>query len=546
MALAGTLFAAILLVLTAINAGPLWRDETNTANVAQMPTLRELWNSLPCESFPPMWPLLLRAGGTLGLAGGDIGIRLFGLYVGFFALGSFWLCARWLGSRAPILSIGLLGALPAFVFIVGANRAYGLACGLLLLTFGAVWRMVIMPSRGRILSAGIVCLLFAQCVYYDVVFLAAILAGGALVALRRRLWKVLTALIGIGALSACSLMPYLRIVFPSTSFASMIQNPNFSFSTIWYKLGDAVTARSSGEFGRNGPEVWLWIALLLGGIIAALLAQRVRPAASESNATPASNTPNRRDLALYCMTSAALGTAGFLVFLFWLRYFTQAWYYVELFCLCAIAFDGFLGATWPALRPCGLLRIGFMLALMAWTARPGWEEAHTRRTNVDLIAALLEKDASAQDFIVVQTAWEGITFNRYYHGAAPWVTVPPVNSHLVHRNDLVHEKINQPEPMAPILRDMTNALANGHNVWVLGNITNVRPAPPKLGEASEWLGTCLIYWTAQVSSTLLDHAVTGQVIKIPTGGPVCWLEDLQLSRFTGYQPGNPPTNAPAR
>ena len=178
MALAGTLFAAVLLVLTAIYAGPLWRDEVNTANVAQMPSLRELWFNLHYESFPPLWPLLLRLGGALGLAGGDIGIRLFGLYVGFFVLGSFWLCARWLGCRAPILSIGLLGALPVFVFIVGANRAYGLACGLLLLTFGTVWRMVTAPSRGRILTAGIVCLLFTQCVYYDIVFLAAILGGG--------------------------------------------------------------------------------------------------------------------------------------------------------------------------------------------------------------------------------------------------------------------------------------------------------------------------------------------------------------------------------
>ena len=36
-ALAGTFFAAFFLVLTALNAGPLWRDEVNTANLAQMP-----------------------------------------------------------------------------------------------------------------------------------------------------------------------------------------------------------------------------------------------------------------------------------------------------------------------------------------------------------------------------------------------------------------------------------------------------------------------------------------------------------------------------
>ena len=34
VALAGTLFSATLLVLTAIHAGPLWRDEVNTVNLA--------------------------------------------------------------------------------------------------------------------------------------------------------------------------------------------------------------------------------------------------------------------------------------------------------------------------------------------------------------------------------------------------------------------------------------------------------------------------------------------------------------------------------
>ena len=133
-------------------------------------------------------------------------------------------------------------------------------------------------------------------------------------------------------------------------------------------------------------------------------------------------------------------------------YLTQAWYYVEMLCLCAVSLDGLLGANLPKLRPWGLLRIGFLLLVMTWGARSTWEEAHTRRSDVDLIAAVLTKAASEQDLIVVQGAWEGITFNRYYHGQTRWVTIPPVDSHMVHRNDLVFEKMNQLEPMAPVLR----------------------------------------------------------------------------------------------
>ena len=278
MALAGTAFSALLLILTAVYAGPLWRDETNTINIAQMPSLKELWANMSFESFPLLWPLLLRGCGFLGLAGSDASIRVLGLYVGLFFLASLWLCSRWMGGRAPILSIGLLGSLPAFVFIVGANRAYGLASCLLVLSFGMIWRMVTLPSRSRVILAGLACFLFAHCVYYDVVFLCAMLAGAAMVAIRRRQWKTLGALAGIGAVSGASLAMYLPITPDRGSpNAPMNQEPSFGFSTLWHKLGNALTARSSAHpAGPNGPEIWLWVVLLLGGFVVALMMQRAR------------------------------------------------------------------------------------------------------------------------------------------------------------------------------------------------------------------------------------------------------------------------------
>ena len=90
VALVGTAFSALLLVLTALYAGPLWRDETNSLNVAQMPSLKELWHNLPFESFPPLWLLLLRGCCFLGLADSDAGIRVLGLYVGLFFLILLW------------------------------------------------------------------------------------------------------------------------------------------------------------------------------------------------------------------------------------------------------------------------------------------------------------------------------------------------------------------------------------------------------------------------------------------------------------------------
>lgn len=536
-ALAGTLLAALLLLLTAIHAGPLWRDEVNTANVAAMPSIRESWK---IESFPPLWPLLLRGSEWLGLADGDAGIRVLGLYVGLFFLATLWITARWLGCRGPSLSVALLGCLPACIFILGSNRAYGLACGLLVLSFGTLWRVLEKPSAARVLGAALACLLFTQCVYYDAVFLVAMMAGSGLAAVRRRRWKTLAALFGIGAVSAASLTIYRFLLERDTPVARLIEFPYFSFATLWDHFRDAVTARSSGELGHNGPEIWLWIALVAGGLAAALAAQRVR---ATGPAAAAASAERRADLALYCGTSLILGIVGLFAFMYRLHYVTQSWYYIELLCLCAISLDGLLGANWPAPRPWGMVRIGFLAGLIAWGIIPAWKEAHTRRSDVDLIAAAISANASEQDVVVVPV-WEGITFNRYYRGRAPWMTIPPINSHLVHRSDLVwkkmNEQLNQRETMAPILEAATNALRSGHRVWLAGELPSGGSKPT--GSTNQWLGTYLLYWNGQLATCLQANALREETFDLSAGGPVCYLENLRLRRFSGWQTA---TNAPA-
>ena len=548
-ALIGTVFSGILLVLTAMNAGPLWRDETNTFNLAHMPSLRDIWHNLQFESCPLLWPLLVRGCGTLGLTDGDMGIRILGLGIGLFFLTSLWLCQRWLGGRTPILSIALLGGLPALIFIVGANRAYGLAGCLLVLSFGKIWRVLESPTKSRIFSAGFICLLFAQCVYYDVIFLGAILAAGALVGIRRQQWKILWMMAGIGLVAAASLFIYSPIMHPSSEYLSFWRSPFFDATTLWTGLGDALAARSSANpDGANGPQIWIWIALLLAGIIVAVIMQRTRvrqrskPEVASKNANP-----DRSDLALFCVTSVVLGIIGYIEFLLKLQFFVQPWYYVEILILCAISLDGILSASWPALRPWGLARIGFLVMMMILNAAPAWAEAHTRRSNLDVVAAFLSHNASVGDLIVAQEAWEGITFNRYYRGQAQWLSVPPIDSHEVHRIDLVMAEMNQPEAMAPVLRAITNTLTSGHHVWVVGSMPIARskdappgptPLPPRPPEMPTrwWVGSYLYWWNQQATTLLLDHAQQEKAETIAAPGPVNHFEDVSVVRFTGYKP----------
>ena len=549
-ALIGTAFSAILLVLTAMNAGPLWRDETNTFNLAHMPSLRDIWNNLQFDSCPLLWPLVVRGFGMLGLTNGDMGIRILGLGVGLFFLTSLWLCQRWIGGRAPTLSIALLGGLPAFVFVVGANRAYGLAGCLLVLSFGTIWRILESPTKSRTLSAGFICLLFTQSLYYDVIFLGAMLSAGALVAIQRQQWKAFWAMAGIGLVAGASLLIYLPIFHQPPEYLSLVRSPFFTAATLWNGLGDALAARSSANpNGANGPQIWIWIGLLLAGIIVALIMQRSR-VRQGPKPEGASNGANREwsDRALFCVTSVFLGIIGYTGFLLKLQFFVQSWYYVEILTLCAISLDGILTASWPALRPWGLMRIVFLMEMMALNARPAWAEAHTRRSNLDVVAAFLSHNASAGDLIVVQNAWEGITFNRYYRGRAQWLSVPLIDSHELYCIDPVMAEMNQPEAMTPVLHAITKTLASGNHVWVVGSIPMARwkdappgptPLPPLPSEMPTrwWGGSYLVWWNQQVTTLLLDHAQQGKLETIAAPGPVNQLEDASVVRFTGYKPG---------
>jgi hypothetical protein len=549
-ALIGTAFSAILLMLAAMNAGPLWRDETNTFNLARMPSLRDIWHNLQFESCPLLWPLLVRVCGMLGLIDADMGIRILGLGIGFFFLTSLWLCQRWIGGRAPTLSIALLGGLPAFIFIVGANRAYGLAACLLVLSFGNIWRVLESPTKSRIFSAGFICLLFVQCIYYDVIFLGAMLAAGALLAIRRQQWKTLLTMAGIGLMAGASLLIYLSIVHRIPEYLPFWRSPFFDAATLWDGLGDALAARSSANpDGPNSPQIWIWIGLLLAGIIVAVTMQRTRGRQTLKPEVPSkSANPERSDLALFCITSVFLGIIGYTGFLLKLQFFMQPWYYVDILILCAISLDGILTASWPALRPWGLMRISFLVVMMILNAGPAWAEAHTRRSNLDVVAAFLSHNASAGDLIVVQNPWEGITFHRYYRGHAEWLSVPPINSHEVHRIDLVIAEMNQPEAMTPVLHAITNALISAHHVWLVGSIPIARwkdappgqtPLPPRPSDMPTgwWMGSYLSWWNQQVTTLLLDHAEQEKVEIIAAPGPVNHFEDASVVRFTGYKPG---------
>jgi len=76
-------------------------------------------------------------------------------------------------------------------------------------------------------------------------------------------------MVGIGFVAAASLLIYLPIIHRDSEYLSFVRAPFFDAATIWNGLGNALAARSSAESeGANGPQIWIWIALLFVGAVA--------------------------------------------------------------------------------------------------------------------------------------------------------------------------------------------------------------------------------------------------------------------------------------
>jgi hypothetical protein len=532
--------AAVVLTMVAFHAGPLWRDEVNTINMAEMPTLGDLWKNLPFESFPPLWPLILRALSLLGLTQSDLGIRLIGLVVGFSFLACLWCCARSVTGRAPTLSAAFLCTSPVVLNIVGANRAYGLAMCLLVLVFTSVWNLLQRVSMSRIGLACLWSLLFAQSLYYSIFFLGAILLAATAVAVCRGRWRMLWILALIGGIAAVSLVPYLPVVRYGDPYLPINQT-TFDFWSLWAKITEAVSTHSSAQFpGQAGVELWFWLALAMAGFTSALLLQvrRVLTPSTPGLESPQGGNPARSaDLALFTGVSVLAGIGCYAVFLLHIRFPTHSWYYTLAMTLCAISMDIVLSGSSSNRATWGVLRTGVLVFMVAWGASATWDEARVRRSNVDQIALTLERCAAPEDLILVHSSYEGISFDRYYKGRNRWLTIPPIESHKVHRNDLLWRSLHEPNPMSSALAAIRTTIQNGGKVWIVGHLPSIPPGPlspapnPERLPTKWWLPPYADYWAKQAVAELRAGGRTPELIPISLEQPVNRLENLPLWRF---------------
>lgn len=516
--------AAILLHLFSLSVvGALWRDEIGLANISLLPTWKEIVWGLMHDHCPVVFPAVVRSWSALGLAHSDTGLRILGLGIGLLVLSSFWAATRMMDKGLPLLSLAFVAVNPVVIRYGDSIRGYGLGIALILLTMGLIWRFVERPGVGRGLLAGMAAVVSVQTLYQNAFFLLAICLAGVAVSIRQRQPAKAAGILGMGFVAALSLLPYVGPIRKAQSWWVVSQSGTslkISFKLLSLLFGHAA---------------WLWLAVGVIVLAAALGIGRVLVA------KPMEQTDVQVDLPLYGAITLVLGGAGFWVFIKLTGLPTQVWYYIPAFCFLVLCCDAVLPRVFRV-TTIGVLSIAIVALLLSSS---GYAALRWRQTDGDLIAAQVSKDARPGDLVVVHPWYFGLTFARYYHGAAKWTTLPPISDYRFHRYDLIKEKLAMTNAITPVLQQVETTLRSGNCVWVVGGIpvlppaaampTNPPPAPKgPLGWSDRPYSDA---WGSQLGYILEHHITNATCLVDPATNaiPINPMERMTLTVTSGWR-----------
>jgi len=228
-----------------------------------------------------------------------------------------------------------------------------------------------------------------------------------------------------------------------------------------------------------------------------------------------STRARRTDLLLFLISVSALSIFTYYAFLKILSYATRPWYYLPLLCVVAGAID-LIGGMLAHLRWIKIARVLFAITALLFLPFTLWKSAHEPLTDIDVVAHKLEEEASPGDLIVVNPWHFAPSFYRYYHGSTPWITVPTMSEHRIHRYDLMKSKMMELDPLSDVRDAIRQTLQSYHRVWIVGG---ARPPeedmPVSLGPAPNpyfgWAGY-MAFWSIELGSFLNAHTIAGDVV----------------------------------
>jgi hypothetical protein len=435
--------AVVLHVVFFQSAGALWRDELVSVHVALSPSML---GDLHFESFPILWPLLLRGYLALGLP-----LRLLGMLIGLLSLAAVWIAGKALSGRIPVIALAIAASTASVIRSGDEIRGYGLGIASGVLAMALI-------GRGRFVLATIAAIVAVQCTYYNAVLVFACCVARLLVGPARecddlgrmgegpisgdrplstfRRAKPLAT----GLIAALTLLPYIAVARERRGWDSL---ESFHIDLATY------AKRALEASGYVLP-----IVVVTALIVAALRVTRTLSPRSG----PRAESPHHT---MYASITLLLFALGHFLFLRAVGYFPQPWYFAILIVVSAVAADAMLDFD---MYP----RVAITVVILAIAIRGGARDITLRQTNADFAADLVARGATRDDLVIVYPWTVGVSFNAYYRGVAPWQTLPPLSDHRLQRYDLVKSRLNDPRGAEGLAQAASAKLSAGHHVWLVG------------------------------------------------------------------------------
>ncbi len=446
-----------------LHAPELWRDEITTLHVAAQPSLAELWALVEWESLPLLWLLALRGWIGLGLGADAESLRALAFVVGLGVIAGLFFALWRIARTPPLLALLLVAANPTVIRFGDTLRAYGLGLVFAILLVAVYWRLAQRVDRARIAAASLVSILAVQCLYHDAMVVLAVCGACAAAWAIRRQPREAAAPLAIGAVTALTLLPYSGALLRAREWNVVFRVP---IDLAW------LVQRVRATVEVEGP----WLSALWIGLAIAALAlcafQLIRPADS------AEPRVEQRARAAFFAVALLLGTSAYAAFLVLVSYPTQPWYYLSFLGLAAVGIESSLALELRDRIGARVLRLGIVVAGFALAASGILQQSNLRMTNVDLIARTLAAQARADDLILVAPWYLGISLAHYDSGATPWLSVPDVADRSLTRYDLVKAQMLRPDAVRPIADRVSQTLARGGRVWVVGSLPLLDGNPP--------------------------------------------------------------------
>lgn len=520
VAIAATVVAVILHLDFLFHAGALWRDELNSVNTASTSSLGELWRLDEFESFPMPWLIALRTWMRLGLGGSDLTLRIFGILGGLAVSAAVWFALRRLTRAAPLVSLAIIAVNPQIIRWDDTVRAWGLGAALAIVAMVLIWEASVALTRRRLLLATFAAVLAVQCTYQNAILLGAIVLAATTMAIVRQRRAEAIATIGIGAVAALSLLPYVGLLERRAEWNALGRVP---------LVVRDLAAESWEVISASGTVVDICgLALVVMGILAAW--RWIASSEASSRAW--------RDVVLYASAAALLAALALGVFYEVVGYPTEPWYYTGLLTFTAVCVEVVASAVAPRVMRAALVALASLVLIAGF--HTAWTALHQRQTNIDVVAARLANVADRADVIVVNPWYLAVGLTHYYTGGATVIALPPIGDYRVHRYDLIKAAMLADDPLAPALEQMRQALETGHKVWIVGALDvppagtpPARPGRPPL-PGTEWNESPYEQaWSQQAGAFLASHILRGTEIPIGVSGGD--FETIPLLELSGWK-----------